>query len=133
MTCEEILAALNDYVDGRRDTAICEALEKHLADCNPCRLVVDNIRQTIRLYKSGRLVELPARKVGPIMGWKGTLFLLGVLVVWFVLNRWVLPRCGISTCCCPAVPPSQTISDPVLPPADAAPGQNVEDQKGELP
>ncbi|MBU4273105.1 MAG: zf-HC2 domain-containing protein [Planctomycetes bacterium] len=29
MTCEEISAALNDYVDGRRDTAICEELEKH--------------------------------------------------------------------------------------------------------
>ncbi len=60
MTCEEILAALNDYVDGRRDTEICEALEEHLADCNPCQLVVDNIRQTITLYKSGRPVELPA-------------------------------------------------------------------------
>lgn len=60
MTCEDILAALNDYVDGRRDTAICEALEKHLADCNPCQLVVDNIRQTITLYKFGRPVELPA-------------------------------------------------------------------------
>ena len=60
MTCEEILAALNDYVDDRRDTEICEALEKHLADCNPCQLVVDNIRQTITLYKSGRPVELPA-------------------------------------------------------------------------
>ena len=60
MTCEEILAALNDYVDGRRGMAICEALEKHLADCNPCQLVVDNIRQTITLYKSGCPVELPA-------------------------------------------------------------------------
>ena len=59
MNCEEILAALNDYVDGLQDTAICSALEKHLADCNPCRLVVDNIRQTITLYKSGRPVELP--------------------------------------------------------------------------
>ncbi len=58
MNCEEILAALNDYVDGLRDTAICSALEKHLADCNPCRLVVDNIRQTITLYRSGRPVEL---------------------------------------------------------------------------
>ena len=59
MNCDEILAALNDYVDGLHDTPVCQALEKHLADCNPCRLVVDNIRQTITLYKYGRPMELP--------------------------------------------------------------------------
>ena len=60
MTCEEILIALNDYVDGQRDTAVCEALQEHLAQCNPCQLVVDSVRQTITLYKSGQPVELPA-------------------------------------------------------------------------
>ena len=60
MNCEEILAALNDYVDGVRETAVCEALEEHLADCNPCRLVVDNIRKTITVYKAGQQIELPA-------------------------------------------------------------------------
>ena len=60
MTCEEILATMNEYVDGERGSAICAALEEHLAGCNPCQLVVDNIRQTITLYKSGQPVELPA-------------------------------------------------------------------------
>lgn len=67
------------------------------------------------------------------MGWKGILLLVGVLVVWFVLNRWVLPRCGISTCCCPAARPNQTISEPVLPPTDAPAPQNDEEQKGDMP
>ena len=31
----------------------------HLKDCNPCQVVVDNIRNTIRLYKNGIEVELP--------------------------------------------------------------------------
>jgi hypothetical protein len=60
MTCDELLAGLNDYVDGERRTAICRALQDHLAGCNPCQLVVDNIRQTITLYKLGQPVELPA-------------------------------------------------------------------------
>ena len=60
MSYEEILAAMNEYVDGERDSAFCKALEEHLADCNPCQLVVDNIRQTITLYKSGQPVELPS-------------------------------------------------------------------------
>ena len=46
----QILAALNDYVDSDLDPAVFDALEEHLADCNPCQIVVDNIRQTIALF-----------------------------------------------------------------------------------
>jgi len=59
MKCEELLAMLNEYVDGPIDPGICEAFEKHLAGCNPCQVVVDNIRQTITLYKNGQPYELP--------------------------------------------------------------------------
>jgi len=59
MKCEELLAALNDYVDGDVDSAICHALEAHLKECNPCQIVVDNIRRTITLYKAGQPIELP--------------------------------------------------------------------------
>ena len=59
MKCEELLKALNDYVDGQIDPGICEDLEKHLAGCNPCRIVVDNIRKTITLCKDGKPYELP--------------------------------------------------------------------------
>lgn len=59
MKCEELLAALNDYVDGDLDPGICKAFEDHLADCNPCQIVVDNIRQTIALYKAGQPFEMP--------------------------------------------------------------------------
>ena len=60
MKCKEILAALSDYVDGDLTPDLCRALQKHLADCNPCQIVIDNVRQTITLYKSGRPLELPA-------------------------------------------------------------------------
>jgi len=60
MNCDDLLKALNDYVDGRIDPAVCERFESHLAGCNPCQIVVDNIRQTITLYKAGEPYELPA-------------------------------------------------------------------------
>ena len=60
MKCAELLAMLNEYVDGTVDPAICEEFEKHIAGCNPCQVVVDNIRKTITLYKEGRPYELPA-------------------------------------------------------------------------
>jgi len=59
MKCEELLAMLNDYVDGGVDPGVCEQFEKHLAGCNPCQVVVDNIRGTITLYKEGQPYELP--------------------------------------------------------------------------
>lgn len=62
MTCDELLAALNEYVDGTLDLsrAECERFAAHLADCNPCQVVVDNIRGTISLYKAGEDFPLPA-------------------------------------------------------------------------
>jgi anti-sigma factor RsiW len=61
MKCEELLKLLNEYVDGTVDPGICEEFEKHMAGCNPCQVVVDNIRKTITLYKDGRPYELPSR------------------------------------------------------------------------
>jgi anti-sigma factor RsiW len=59
MKCEELLAMLNEYVDGTVNPAICDEFEKHMAGCNPCQIVVDNIRKTITLYKNGEQIELP--------------------------------------------------------------------------
>jgi anti-sigma factor RsiW len=60
MKCQDLLRALNEYVDGEIDPAICAEFEKHLAGCDPCRVVVDNIRKTIILYKGDQPYELPA-------------------------------------------------------------------------
>ena len=60
MKCEELLAALNDYVDGELEPGFCEPFQEHLRGCNPCQIVVDNIRQTIKLYKAEEQYALPA-------------------------------------------------------------------------
>lgn len=59
MKCEELLKMLNEYVDGTVDPAICAEFEKHMAGCNPCQVVVDNIRKTVTLYQNGQPYELP--------------------------------------------------------------------------
>lgn len=60
MNCDELLAALNEYVDGTLEPGVCAELEQHLHGCNPCRVVVDNIRKTITLYKEGQAIEISA-------------------------------------------------------------------------
>jgi anti-sigma factor RsiW len=58
-TCGDLLALLNDYVDGAADPGLCRELEAHLKACNPCQMVVDTIRKTIRLYRQNEPCELP--------------------------------------------------------------------------
>lgn len=31
------------------------------------------------------------------MNWKKTTLIIGIIVLWFVLIRWVLPKCGVGT------------------------------------
>lgn len=58
-TCDELLLLLNEYVDGGVDPSVCKELEAHLAECNPCQVVVDNVRKTITLYRKDEPCELP--------------------------------------------------------------------------
>jgi len=59
MNCDELLKTLNEYVDGEIEPGVCEQFQDHLAGCNPCQVVVDNIRKTITLYKAGEPYPLP--------------------------------------------------------------------------
>jgi hypothetical protein len=60
MTCEELLRALNEVIDDQSALALYHDFADHLAGCNPCQLVVDNIRRTIQLYKAGEPYPMPA-------------------------------------------------------------------------
>lgn len=59
MNCDDLLKQLNEYVDGSVEPGVCDEFRAHLKDCNPCQVVVDSIRNTIRLYKDGKEIELP--------------------------------------------------------------------------
>lgn len=48
--CRHLLASLSDYVDGTLGDELCLELERHLADCEDCQIVVDTLRKTIYLY-----------------------------------------------------------------------------------
>ncbi len=61
MTCDELLQAMNAYVDGELEPGFCTAFEEHLAGCNPCQIIVDNIRNTITLYRDGEPYSVSAK------------------------------------------------------------------------
>lgn len=59
MKCEDMLKMLNEYIDGEIDPGVCEEFETHLKGCDPCQVVIDNIRRTITLYKEDEVFEIP--------------------------------------------------------------------------
>ncbi len=58
-SCEHLLADLSDYLDGEAAASTCAEIERHLADCPDCRVVVDTLRKTISLYQDLPQPDLP--------------------------------------------------------------------------
>lgn len=48
--CRQLLGSLSDYVDGELADEICAEIERHMAGCERCRIVVDTLRKTVELY-----------------------------------------------------------------------------------
>lgn len=51
-TCQHLLDSLSEYVDGSLGEEVCVELERHLEDCENCRIVIDSLRKTVYLYHS---------------------------------------------------------------------------------
>jgi anti-sigma factor RsiW len=58
--CESLLGSLSDYVDGTARAELCREIERHLADCDNCRIVVDTLKKTVSLYQTTSATEIPA-------------------------------------------------------------------------
>ena len=57
--CKSLLGSLSDYVDGTAQEEFCLELERHLSDCEDCRIVVDTLKKTVYLYHSNTDAAMP--------------------------------------------------------------------------
>ncbi len=62
MTCQEVVQALSDYIDGALDVARRTEVEQHIASCHDCHLVLDSTECTILLYRTARTTALAGEK-----------------------------------------------------------------------
>ena len=58
--CSYLLGSLSEYVDGTLGDQICEEIERHVADCEDCRVVIDTLEKTIYLYRATAEMEPPS-------------------------------------------------------------------------
>jgi anti-sigma factor (TIGR02949 family) len=49
-SCQHLLATIGEYVDGELSEQLCQELERHIAGCENCRVVVDTLNKTVYLY-----------------------------------------------------------------------------------
>lgn len=49
--CRYLLNSLSEYIDGSLEDSLCKEIERHLAGCENCRVVVDTLRKTVSLYR----------------------------------------------------------------------------------
>ena len=61
VTCLDLLDGLSDYLDGEAPGELCAEIERHLAECHKCRIVVDTLRKTVTLYHQLPQPEMPAQ------------------------------------------------------------------------
>lgn len=56
-TCESLLGSLSDYIDGELGAELCREIEKHISECENCRIVVDTTRRTVDLVRASNRPE----------------------------------------------------------------------------
>jgi anti-sigma factor RsiW len=58
VSCEEVVRALSDYIDGTLAARERAAVEEHVASCHDCHVVLDTTQCTILLYRASRSTAL---------------------------------------------------------------------------
>lgn len=48
--CRHLKDSLSDYIDGELSEDLCTEIDRHMQECENCRIVVDSLRKTVYLY-----------------------------------------------------------------------------------
>jgi RNA polymerase sigma-70 factor (ECF subfamily) len=52
--CRRLFATLSDYMDGVVDDAVCEQMDRHITDCEPCQAFLSSLKQAVERCRSYR-------------------------------------------------------------------------------
>ena len=50
--CRRLFAALSDYMDGLLDDAVCEEMDRHIGQCEPCQAFLASLKQAVAQCRS---------------------------------------------------------------------------------
>jgi RNA polymerase sigma-70 factor (ECF subfamily) len=52
--CRHLFAQLSDYMDGVIDDAMCDELDRHIGDCEPCQAFLSSLKDAVRRCRAYR-------------------------------------------------------------------------------
>ena len=58
-SCEEVRAALSNYIDGDVSPDLRRELEHHLSECRTCQVLYDTTRKTLQVVTNVGTFEVP--------------------------------------------------------------------------
>jgi len=58
--CHTMLASLSEFLDGELKDEFCREINRHLAECQDCRVVFNTLKKTIDLYHSASDIQVPS-------------------------------------------------------------------------
>ena len=58
-TCKEFCEQLSDYLDGEIGERECRLIEDHLEVCQPCALLFESLKLTVKICEQGISDEVP--------------------------------------------------------------------------
>jgi len=59
LKCRGVIRELSDYLNGELDASARVELERHLSNCEDCRVVVDTTKKTVQIFCNSEPVPLP--------------------------------------------------------------------------
>jgi len=59
MTCTDFLSQLTDFFDGAVAPELLAEVEKHIAECKHCEVVLDSTTKTINIYRDREVYDFP--------------------------------------------------------------------------
>lgn len=60
MNCKGVIRELSNYIDGELEPAIKQELERHLAHCEDCTMILDQTKKSIEILCDSEPIPLPA-------------------------------------------------------------------------
>jgi len=60
LNCKGVIREISNYIDGELDAAVKQELERHLAHCEDCAMILDQTRKSIEILCDAQPVALSA-------------------------------------------------------------------------